>query len=111
MSRRTRTRLEDIAVACAAIARYVARADADDEIVFDAVRIRLIEIGKAVKDVEPEVLTAEPHIPWQEITRMRDLLAHRYFDTAHAIVLTTARTDIPTLAAANARILAALGEE
>lgn len=111
MSRRTRTRLEDIAAACAAISRYVARADADDEIVFDAIRIRLIEIGEAVKDVDAQVFATEPQIPWQDITRMRDLLAHRYFDTAHAIVLTTARTDVPALAAANARILAILGEE
>lgn len=95
MSRRTPARLEDIALACAAIARYIDRADADDDIVFDAIRIRLMEIGEAVKDIEPDFFANEPEIPWNEIARMRDHLAHRYFDTAHAVVFTTARTDIP----------------
>jgi uncharacterized protein with HEPN domain len=36
---------------------------------------------------------------------MRDHLAHRYFDTTHAIVTATARHDIPRLAAAVSRIL------
>lgn len=63
MSRRTRTRLNDIAIACAAISRYIDRADKDDEIVFDAIRIRLLEIGEAVKDLDPEIFATEPSIP------------------------------------------------
>ncbi|MFS0893049.1 DUF86 domain-containing protein [Microbacterium sp. 179-I 3D3 NHS] len=107
MSRHEHARLQDIASACAAIARYVDRGDVEDDIVFDAIRIRLLEIGEAVKDLEPEVLAAEPAIPWREIARMRDQIAHRYFDTAHAIVHATARHDIPRLAAATQRLLAA----
>ena len=42
-------------------------------------RIRLIEIGEAVKNVPPDLLAHEPGLPWQEIARMRDHLAHRYF--------------------------------
>jgi len=38
---------------------------------------------------------------------MRDQLAHRYFDTAHSIVRATAAHDIPSLAEAVARLLAA----
>ncbi|MBM7505918.1 HepT-like ribonuclease domain-containing protein [Agromyces aurantiacus] len=38
---------------------------------------------------------------------MRDQLAHRYFDTAHSIVMTTARTDIPRLKVAAERLLEA----
>lgn len=110
MSRRTRSRLEDIALACAAISRYVDRADSDDDVVFDAIRIRLLEIGEAVKDVDLELLASEPEIPWKGISRMRDQLADRYFDTAHAVVNATARNDIPLLAAATARLLAALDE-
>lgn len=111
MSRRARARLEDIALACATISRYIARADNDDDIVFDAIRIRLLEIGEAVKDLEPEVYASEPAIPWREIARMRDQLAHRYFDTAHTIVIATARNDIPLLAAAAARLLETLDDE
>lgn len=94
-----------MAAACAAIARYIERSDADDEIVFDAIRARLIEIGEAVKDLEQPLMAGEPDIPWSDIARMRDHLAHRYFDTTHAIVTATARHDIPRLAAAVSRIL------
>lgn len=106
MIRRASSRLLDIADACEAIQRYVARADVSDEIVFDAIRVHLIEIGEAVKDIDGSLTAQEPHIPWVEIARMRDHLAHRYFDTTHAIVLTTARVDIPLLAAAVSRMLA-----
>jgi uncharacterized protein with HEPN domain len=104
VSRPSRARLEDILVACWIIADYVSRAE-DDGIVFDAIRIRLVEIGEAVKDLEPSVTASEPDIPWADMARMRDQLAHRYFDTSHAIVMSTARRDIPRLNAAVERLL------
>lgn len=105
MSRRTTDRLRDIANAREAVARYTRRIDTDDEIVFDAIRARLIEIGEAVKDLDEATKEAEPGIPWAEIAGMRDYLAHRYFDTTHAVVMTTARSDVPQLAAAAQRLL------
>ena len=105
MSRPGRERLGDVEAACAAIADYLARDGADDDIVFDAIRVRLIEIGEAVKDIDSKVLESEPSIPWTEISRMRDQLAHRYFDTAHSIVRATATNDVPALAAAVERLL------
>lgn len=107
MSRPDRERLSDIQAACEAIADYLAREGADVDIVFDAIRVRLIEIGEAVKDIDPELLATEPDIPWREIARMRDQLAHRYFDAAHSIVRATAVNDIPPLAEAATRLLAA----
>lgn len=92
-------------MACEAIERYVRRADVDEEIVFDAIRIRLVEIGEAVKDLSDDVTALEPDIAWSGIARMRDHLAHRYFDTTHAIVEATARHEVPRLAAAVRRIL------
>ena len=56
-------RLGDIHAACAAIADYLVRDGADDDIVFDAIRVRLIEIGEAVKDIDPKLLESEPSIP------------------------------------------------
>ncbi|MBW4033394.1 MAG: DUF86 domain-containing protein [Acidobacteria bacterium] len=104
MSRPDRERLGDIQAACDAITSYMVRADVDEDIVFDAIRARLIEIGEAVKDIDPDLLAAEPTIPWAEISRMRDQLAHRYFDTAHSIVRATAVNDVPPLAAAVTRL-------
>ena len=54
-------------------------------LVFDAVRVRLIEIGEAIKDIDPQLLATEANIAWRDVARMRDHLAHRYFDTDHAI--------------------------
>jgi len=79
-------RLRDIVASAEAIASHLRRGRLDDGLVFDAVRVRLIEIGEAVKDIDPELLATEPDIPWRDVAGMRDQLAHRYFDTAHGIV-------------------------
>lgn len=59
-----------------------------------------------MKDLPPEVTAAEPALPWREMGRMRDHLAHRYFDTSHAILAATVRDDLPELRAAVERLLA-----
>lgn len=100
MSRSDEARLADIDAACQVIAGYVRRDDAGDQIVFDAIRIRLVEIGEAVKDLDVATRASVPEIPWAEIARMRDLLTHRYFDTTHSVVMATVRNDIPLLHAA-----------
>ncbi|WP_432503230.1 HepT-like ribonuclease domain-containing protein [Kineococcus arenarius] len=97
MSRHARQRLLDVQAALDAIDAHTRRGDLSDGLVFDAVRVRLIEIGEAVKAVPDEVLAGEPDLPWSEIARMRDHLAHRYFDTTHAIVAATVSQDLPEL--------------
>ena len=74
-------------------------------LVFDAVRVRLIEIGEAVRAISPELLEREPEIPWVDVAGMRNHLAHRYFDTAHAIVRATIEHDLPPLVEAVQRLL------
>ena len=86
MSRHDASRLGDIIEAVSAIEDHLTKGDIDDGLVYDAVRVRLIEIGEAVKGISTELLDTEPDIPWKAIARMRDHLAHRYFDTDHAIV-------------------------
>jgi uncharacterized protein with HEPN domain len=106
MSRRSdQDRLKDIAAACDAITSYLGRSTVDGDIIYDAIRARLIEIGEAVKDLDPKLLASEPDIPWSDIARMRDQLTHHYFDTAHSIVHATAANDVPRLADAVARLL------
>ena len=97
MSRRARERLLDIQAALDAIRSHVQRGDVTDGLIFDAVRVRLIEIGEAVKLLPPELLEQRPEVPWSDIARMRDHLAHRYFDTTHAVVARTVTHDLPTL--------------
>jgi uncharacterized protein with HEPN domain len=38
-----------------------------------------------------------PAIPWAQIARLRDHLAHRYFDTDHAVLQATVDSDLPEL--------------
>jgi uncharacterized protein with HEPN domain len=94
---RDRQRLADIQAAIDAIRSHLQRGDLSDGLVFDAVRIRLLEIGEAVKALPAELLNTQPGIPWHQIARMRDHLAHRYFDTAHAILQATVDEDLPEL--------------
>jgi uncharacterized protein with HEPN domain len=97
-------RLDDVLAAAEAIASHLERGTLADGLVFDAVRVRLIEIGEAVKDIDPELLANEPAIPWKDVARMRDHLTHRYFDTDHAIVGATVEHDLPALVDASGRL-------
>jgi len=105
VSRHDGQRLADILAAIDAIHAHLQRGDLHDGLVFDAVRIRLLEIGEAVKTITPDLLATEPQLPWKQIASMRDRLAHRYFDASHAIVAGTVNNDLEPLAAATARLL------
>jgi len=97
-------RLSDIISAITAIRSHLTRGELSDGLVFDAVRIRLLEIGEAVKAISPALLAHEPDIPWKNVAAMRDQLAHRYFDTEHAIVTGTVTDDLEPLRAAVHRL-------
>lgn len=97
MSRSDEDRLLDILAAIEAIGAHVSRGSLDDGLIFDAVRARLMEIGEAVKDVDPQLLARQASIPWRRIAAMRDQLAHRYFDTSHSIVAHTVGDDLREL--------------
>ena len=97
MTRDDEQRLDDIRAAIAAIHQHLERGELADGLVFDAVRVRLIEIGEAVKALPNELLTVEPAIPWEQVAGMRDRLAHRYFDTSHSIIAGTVSNDLPEL--------------
>jgi uncharacterized protein with HEPN domain len=50
-----------------------------------------------VKGIDPNITGDAPDVPWKEIARMRDHLAHRYFDTDHAIVQDVVDNDLGPL--------------
>lgn len=100
MTRHDASRLADVVEAIEAIRDHLTKGDLSDGLVYDAVRVRLIEIGEAVKAISPEVLEMEPGVPWRAIARMRDQLAHRYFDTDHAIVHDVVDNELGPLLAA-----------
>lgn len=104
MTRRDRERLTDVLDAIDAIRSHLDRGDLSDGLVFDAVRLRLIEIGEAAKGLTPVRTGSEPDVPWDDIAGMRDWLAHRYSDTSHAIVQAIVEEDLPKLEAAVRRM-------
>jgi uncharacterized protein with HEPN domain len=104
VSRRDPERLQDILDAIEAIKGHVSRGELSDGLIFDAVRVRLIEIGEAIKAISPTLLETEPGHPWTDIARMRDRLAHRYFDTTHSQVAGVVENDLEPLKAAVVRL-------
>jgi uncharacterized protein with HEPN domain len=110
VTHRERERLADILAAIEAIRSHVARGELVDGLIFDAVRVRLLEIGEAVKALPDDLLASEPDIPWRQVARMRDHLAHRYFDTSHGIVQATLDHDLPELEEAVRRLASRLSD-
>lgn len=60
MSRFDGDRLDDINAAIDAIRSHLRRGDLEDALVLDAVRVRLIEIGEAVKALSSDLTATEP---------------------------------------------------
>lgn len=104
MSRFDGDRLADITAAIEAIRSHMLRGDLDDTLVLDAVRVRLIEIGEAVKALSADLTATEPQIPWRQIARMRDHLAHRYFATEVEVIRSTVASDLSELEASVQRM-------
>ena len=96
-SRHDDERLADIIDAMVAIRSHLTRGDLSDGLIFDAVRLRLIEIGEAVKLLDPELVASQPDVQWSDAAGMRDWLAHHYFDTSRAVVEATITEDLPPL--------------
>jgi uncharacterized protein with HEPN domain len=114
VTRTSSERLADIGAAAERVSRAVEameRAEAggsEDEaqLAFDALLYRLVVIGEAVKALPADLLARQPQIPWQEIARLRDLLAHHYYRVDAQIIRRTVETPLSELRDAVARLLA-----
>ena len=93
--------LEDIAESSERIISYVENIT---EVEFysqiekqDAVIRRIMIIGEAAKHIPKAFREKWNHIPWKEISGMRDIVVHEYFGITTAMVWKLAVTDIPLL--------------
>lgn len=111
MTRRQAAWLADISDAITAVERYLDTGTLAEGVVYDACRARLIEIGEAVKHLDPVLLESVPDIRWRAIARMRDQLAHHYFDTDHAIVTQAVTEELPRLRDAVAALMQRIDEQ
>ena len=61
--------------------------------------LRHVEIiGEAVKNLPEEFKAASPEIPWRQIGRTRDILAHVYFGVSEDRIWDIVTVHVPTLA-------------
>jgi uncharacterized protein with HEPN domain len=68
--------------------------------------VRLLEIiGEAVTGISDELKETHPHIPWHQMTAMRNRLIHGYFDINLDVVWQTVKEDLPSLIKQINRIL------
>lgn len=119
MSRAPRERLADIAKSAVRAARAVSAleqaeaAGAEDEaqLAFDALLYRLLVIGEAVKALPADLLERQPQVPWREIARLRDLLAHHYYRVDAQVIRRTVETPLLELQNAVSQLLASEDEQ
>lgn len=67
----------------------------------DAICMNLIALGETVKGLDKvtkgELLSQYPDIYWPGVMRMRDKIAHHYFEMDADIVFNTIKKDIPPM--------------
>jgi uncharacterized protein with HEPN domain len=96
-----------VSVAVEALERAEADGAEDEaQLAFDALLYRLVVIGEAVKALPADLLARQPQVPWQEIARLRDLLAHHYYRVDAQIIRRTVETPLSELRDAVAWLLA-----
>ena len=69
--------------------------------ILDGVCMKLIFIGESVKTIDKlsagELFPLYPSIPWKDIMKLRDVIAHHYFKIDVDIVFSTMKSDLPLL--------------
>ena len=111
MSHDWRLYLDDIAECARRVLEYTRGMTFEDFVrdtrTYDAVLRNLEIIGEASKKVPAEVRHRYPDVPWAEIARFRDRLAHGYRNLDDAIVWGTVQGDVEPLLRKVRDILAA----
>ena len=96
-----RLRLSDIRDSAEKIFQYVQGMDfetfSQDQRTIDAVVRNFEIIGEASRHVPDEFKSANSHISWQEMNRMRNRLIHAYFGVNVTVVWDTIVNDLPPL--------------
>lgn len=104
--------MHDAALEAQGFMRGRTRADLDTDRMLALAVVRLLEIiGEAAKNVPPDIRDATPQLPWSQIARMRDHLAHGYFDVNLDRVWEVVSNDLPLLVAALEGVIASLPVE
>ena len=71
--------------------------EAEEQVYFNASITLLIAIGEEVKKIDKQLLQSEPNIEWQNISDMRNVLAHDYRGVDEDIVFKVVQIELPRL--------------
>lgn len=63
----------------------------------DAILYDLVIIGEAIKSLPGEFKSHQGHVPWSLASKLRDRLAHHYFDVDLAVIRQTLDEPFATL--------------
>lgn len=81
----------------------------------DAICMNLIALGEAVKGLDKqthgELLPKYPEVYWSGVMRMRDKIAHHYFEIDTDVVFRTIQEDIPQMKVVVDQIINDLNEK
>lgn len=81
----------------------------------DAICMNLIALGEAVKGLDKqthgELLPKYPEVYWSGVMRMRDKIAHHYFEIDADVVFRTIQEDIPQMKVVVDKIINDLNEK
>jgi uncharacterized protein with HEPN domain len=93
--------LADIVAATQRVGTFLAGMDQagfeQDERTQAAVLFQIVIIGEAAKRLSNEARIAHPTVPWHQVTRMRDFVAHQYHKIDLEVLWNTASRSIPVL--------------
>jgi uncharacterized protein with HEPN domain len=109
MENKDRVRLRHIIDSCNAIQKYMEgrkRADLSSNRMLMAAVIRELEIiGEAVTVLSSDFKLRHNHMPWKDMSGMRNRLIHAYFNVNPDVVWKTISIDVPILLKAVHEIL------
>lgn len=104
-------RVRDILESIAAIARHsdCSKEGFERDELLQAWFLRHLQIiGEAARGIPEEVCALAPEVPWQQISGMRNVLVHGYFEVDTDLVWDAATRDVPALKPAMEKLLAVL---
>ena len=75
----------------------------------DSICMQLIAIGEALKKIdnvtEGTLLIKYPQVEWDKAKKMRDIIAHHYFDIDEEVVFTVCQKHLPVMLKAVEKII------
>jgi len=79
----------------------------------DSICMQLIAIGEALKQIdkitEGKLLLKYPQVEWEKAKKMRDVIAHHYFDIDEEVVFAVCKKHLPLMLEVVRRMIEDLG--